>query len=162
MLLVQSLQYATDGTRDETLRRCGVAHQQSQLDQEVPACRDQQAERARAAGVASTSFCSNVGAGTDDCFNGATVALQTLLGVPHNTVRTLRSFLQQHGINILTSEKISRRYVTTPRHAVESGTVIWKVKEKNKETKKVTEKEKDVAFARVLMLRLYSTLNWTN
>ena len=62
-----------------------------------------------------------------------TVALQTLLGVPHKTVRTLRSFLQQHGINVLTSEKISRRYVTTLRHAVESGTVRWKVEEKKQE-----------------------------
>ena len=90
-----------------------------------------------------------------------TVHLQTVLKAPARTMRILRSFLQQHGIDIFTSEKTSRRHVTTLRHNIETGTVKWQVKINKKKKKNANnseakndceEKMKDVevTFARVV------------
>jgi hypothetical protein len=70
-----------------------------------------------------------------------TVQLQILLGTSTRTMRILRSFLQQHGINVLESEKISRHHVTQLRHEVETGVVDWQVKDKKKKKKTKEEKE---------------------
>jgi hypothetical protein len=65
-----------------------------------------------------------------------TVHLQTLLKAPTRTMRILRSFLQQHGIDIFESEQTSRRHVNTLRHNIETGTVNWQVKIKPKKKEK--------------------------